>query len=56
MVTDTLEPPGNLLGRPELLQLQCHDLREFLILCQFTDLGAARPLPGRLIGPVATVA
>ena len=50
-----LEPPGNLLGRPEFLQLPCHAVRELPVLYQFTDLRAACPLPGRFIGPVGTV-
>lgn len=56
---DVLQPPDNLLRRPQQLELACHDVRQRSVLRQFTDLGTTRPIPGSpasLTRPIASLA
>lgn len=51
-----LEPAGDLLWRPQPLELVCHDAGQCPVLYQFTALRAPRPFPGRLIRQVGSIA
>jgi hypothetical protein len=52
----TLQPAGELFGRPQSSELQCHQAGQCAIQHEFTGLGTVRSIPGgliRLAGPVA---
>src|SRR5437762_12453396 len=51
-----LEPPRDLLGRPQRLELGSHDARQASVPCQFASLGTVPAVPRRLVGLSSPVA